>query len=143
MVHGKFRGSPHFVAPVATNRCGTFCSFRYLWIALFVGVPSVWNTNATWSCSTSRRTISTVFGAVAVVERDEVDLAAVDPALVVDLLEVGGQGLADRAVRGGRAAVRVRVADLDLGRRDPRPLRSSRPREEQRSEEHTSELQSH
>src|SRR5206468_1786680 len=39
MVHGKFRGSPHFVAPVATNRCGTFCSFRYLWLALFVRVP--------------------------------------------------------------------------------------------------------
>src|SRR5207244_11689481 len=72
--------------------------------------------------------------AAAAVERDEVDLAVVEPAFVVDLLDVGGQGLADRAVRGGRAAVRVRVADLDLGRRDPRPLRSSRPREEQRPE---------
>src|SRR3546814_17853586 len=53
--------------------------------------------------------------AVAVVERDEVDLAAVDPAAVVDLVEVGRDRLADLAVGGGRSAVRHGVADLDLG----------------------------
>jgi len=50
------------VAPVATKRWGIFCAFTYLWIALLVGVPRVLNRNATWSCSTSRRTISTVLG---------------------------------------------------------------------------------
>ena len=39
MVHGKFLGSFHLVAPVATNRCGTFCWFTYLWMAVLVGVP--------------------------------------------------------------------------------------------------------
>ena len=62
MVQGKFFGSFHLVAPVATKRCGTFSWFTYLWMALLVGVPSVWKTKATWSCSTSLRTISTVFG---------------------------------------------------------------------------------
>ena len=40
MVQGKRFGSFHLVAPVATNRCGTFFAFMYLWIALFGGVPS-------------------------------------------------------------------------------------------------------
>jgi len=62
IVHGKFCGSFHLVAPVATKRCGTFCWFMYLWIALLGGVPSVWKSAATWSCSTSLRTISTVLG---------------------------------------------------------------------------------
>ena len=56
--------------------------------------------------------------AIGVVVADEVDLAAVDAALVVDLLEVRGDGLADRPVGRGVAAVRVGVADLDLGGRD-------------------------
>src|SRR5262249_27787031 len=46
---------------------------------------------------------------------DEVDLAAVDAALLVDHLEVGVDDLADRAVGGGIARVGVGVADLDLG----------------------------
>jgi len=62
MVQGKFFGSFHFVAPVATCICGTFFMFMYLWIAVFDGVPRVWNTNSTSSCSTSFLTISTVFG---------------------------------------------------------------------------------
>ena len=62
MVQGKFFGSPHLVAPVATNSCGTFFSFMYLWIAVFGGVPSVLKTNSTSSCSTSLRTCSTVLG---------------------------------------------------------------------------------
>jgi hypothetical protein len=49
--------------------------------------------------------------AVRVVVADEVDLAPVD-ALVVDLLEAGGDGLADRPVGRGIAAVRGGVADL-------------------------------
>jgi hypothetical protein len=50
------------VAPVATNSCGTFFACMYFWIAVFDGVPSVWKTSSTSSCSTRRRTISTVFG---------------------------------------------------------------------------------
>ena len=62
MVHGLFFGSFHLVAPVATCICGTFFMFMYLWIAVLDGVPRVWNTNSTSSCSTSLRAISTVFG---------------------------------------------------------------------------------
>ncbi len=36
--------------------------FMYWWIAVLEGVPSVWNTNSTSSCSTSFLAISTVFG---------------------------------------------------------------------------------
>src|SRR5262249_26497939 len=57
--------------------------------------------------------------AVRVVVGDVVDLAAVDAALVVDLLEVGTDGLADGPVGGRRPTVRIRVADLDLGSGDP------------------------
>jgi hypothetical protein len=62
MVHLKFSGSFHLVAPVATCSCGTLRVFMYLWIAVFDGVPRVWNRNSTWSCSTSLRAISTVLG---------------------------------------------------------------------------------
>ena len=57
--------------------------------------------------------------AVLVVEGDVVDLAPVDPALVVDLLEVGAEGFADGAVGRGGPAVGVGVANLDLGGGDP------------------------
>ena len=53
--------------------------------------------------------------AVGVVIADEVDLAAVDAAGIVDLLEVGGFGLADDAIGGSGAAIRHDVADLDFG----------------------------
>ena len=53
--------------------------------------------------------------AVGVVIADEVDLAAVDAALGVDLLEVGFFGLADHAIGGRRSAVGHDVADLDFG----------------------------
>ena len=116
MVHGKFFGSFHLVAPVATNSCGTFLVFMYFWIAEFGGVPSELKTNSTSSLSTSLRACSTVFGGlIGVVIADEVDLAAVDAAVVVDLLEIGGFGLADHAVGGGRSAVGHDVADLDFG----------------------------
>ena len=56
--------------------------------------------------------------AVAVVEADEIDLAAVDAALIVDHLEIGGLRPADHAVGGGRSAVGDGLAELDLGVRD-------------------------
>ena len=39
IVHGKFLGSFHLTAPLATKSCGTFLVFMYLWIAELVGVP--------------------------------------------------------------------------------------------------------
>ena len=62
MVQGKFFGSFHLVAPVATNSCGTFLPFRYFWIAVLPGVPSGLNISSTSSLSTSLRVCSTAFG---------------------------------------------------------------------------------
>ena len=70
--------------------------------------------------------------AVAVVVGDEVDLPAVDTALVVQLLEVRGDHLADRAVRRRVAAVGIRVTDLDLGRSHARRIGGDRQPGEQR-----------
>ena len=53
--------------------------------------------------------------AVAVVIADEVDLAAVDAALGVDLLEIGFGGPADHAKGGRGSAVGHGAADLDFG----------------------------
>jgi hypothetical protein len=53
--------------------------------------------------------------AVAVVQRDELDLAAADAARLVDRLEVGVDRPRDRGIGRGRAAVGIGVADLDLG----------------------------
>jgi hypothetical protein len=52
--------------------------------------------------------------AVAVVERDELDHAAVDAATVIDALPVGFFALADHTVGRRRPAVGVGVTDLDL-----------------------------
>ena len=62
MVQGKFFGSPHLVAPVATNSCGTFLAFMYFWIAELGAVPSDEKISSTSSLSTSLRACSTVFG---------------------------------------------------------------------------------
>jgi len=53
--------------------------------------------------------------AVTVVVTDEVDLAPVDTAFGIDLVEVGGFGSGDHAVSGGGTAIGIDVADLDLG----------------------------
>ena len=113
-------------------------------MALLGGVPRVWKSEAHLVLLDElAHHLHRLGRAVAVVVGDVVDLAAVDAALVVDLLEVGADGLADGAVGGGGAAVGVGVADLDLGggharrpserrrrrrRRDARPTASSRAR---------------
>jgi hypothetical protein len=48
------------------------------------------------------------------IEADEVDFAAVDPALVVDHLEVGQFRPADHAPRRGRPAIGHGLANLDF-----------------------------
>src|SRR5690242_2422148 len=55
---------------------------------------------------------------IAIVERDQVDLAPIDAAALVDHLEVPDLALAERAEGGYRAAIGHGLADLDLGRRD-------------------------
>jgi hypothetical protein len=50
------------VAPVATNSCGTFLAFMYLWIAELDGVPRLWKISSTSSLSTSLRACSTALG---------------------------------------------------------------------------------
>src|SRR5207247_9187817 len=95
MVHGKFCGSPHLVAPIAKKSCGTFLAFMYCWIAELDWVPSGWKIKSTSSLSTSLRACSTAFGGVIA---DEVDLAAIDAALDIDLVEIGRLRLADRAI---------------------------------------------
>ena len=52
---------------------------------------------------------------VGVVILDQVDLAAVHAALIVDHLHIGGLGLADGGIGGGRSGERIGLADLDLG----------------------------
>ena len=52
---------------------------------------------------------------VAVVERDQIDLAAVDAAALVDHLEIADLALAERAERRHRPAIGHGLADLDFG----------------------------
>ena len=52
---------------------------------------------------------------IGVVIGDEIDLAAIDAALVVDLLEHRAHRLADHTIGRRRAAIGHDVADLDLG----------------------------
>src|ERR1700677_2417672 len=52
--------------------------------------------------------------AIGVVEADEIDLAAVNPALIVDHLEIGSLGAADHAKGGCGPAVGYCLPDLDF-----------------------------
>src|ERR1700760_3062286 len=53
MVQGKFFGSPNFVAPEATNNCGTFFEFMYFWMAEFDSVPSDWKIKKNFDTTSS------------------------------------------------------------------------------------------
>src|SRR5262249_46381969 len=46
---------------------------------------------------------------------NEIDLASVDAAFRIDLVEIGGFGLADGRVGRGRPGIGHDIADLDLG----------------------------
>ncbi len=75
---------------------------------------------------------------ISVVVGDEIDLAAVHPALVVDHLVIGGHRFADRSVGRGGSAVKAGIADLDLGIGDARAVilrGAGRSRREERAAE--------
>ena len=73
--------------------------------------------------------------AVAVVADDEVDLAAVDTAVVINHREVGRFRLTDGAVAGSRPAIRHRAADFDLGVGNTRSVLAGGPSEAARENE--------
>src|SRR3979409_302078 len=96
MVLLLFFGSFHFEAPVLSINCGTPLEFRYLCTAVWGAVPSEPNSASTSSCSTSSplasqppRRLDAFRRAVGVVHSEELDLAAVDAALLVQHLEIG------------------------------------------------------
>src|SRR5258708_1251139 len=60
-------------------------------------------------CQLRRRRVGTV------VVRNELDLAAVDSAIIVDHIEISRFGFSSRPERGQRAGVRHDVSDTDLG----------------------------
>src|SRR5262249_41884559 len=73
--------------------------------------------------------------------RDVVDLAPADSTLVVDLLEVGADHLADGAVGRGGAAVGGGVAELDLGGGHAGRLGAGRRRQRQAERQRERESQ--
>jgi hypothetical protein len=70
------------------------------------------------------RLLEGVWRAVGVIQADEIDLAAIDPAQLVDHPEIGRLGATDHSIGGGRAAVGHGLADLDFSLRDPGRIRA-------------------
>ena len=116
MVHGKFFGSPNLV------RAGGDEQLRHLLgVHVFqdrrVGrrAERLEDQQHLVALDQLARLLDGLRRAIGVVIGDEVDLAAVDAALVVDHPEIGGLRLADHAVGRRRAAIGHDVADLDFG----------------------------
>src|SRR5215472_17144086 len=94
---------------------GTFFWFMYWWIAELVGVPSELKISSNLVILHElSRLLDCLRRTVAVIVRNERDLAPVDPALVVDHCKEVGFGLPEHTIRRCGAAVRCDVADLDL-----------------------------
>ena len=90
MVQGKCCGSENIAAPVATNNCGILLSFRYCRIAtLRRRAEAVEHEGDLLLLDEAARLLDGLRRAVAVVEADQIDLAAVHAALLVDHLEIG------------------------------------------------------
>src|SRR5215831_10071471 len=115
MVQGKRFGSFHLAAPLPTKSCGTFLAFIYRWIAaLMRRSQRTENKQDLVTFNELARLLHCLVRAVGVVIADEVDPAAVDAALGVDLVEVGGIAAAEFAKGRGRPAVGHGIADLDF-----------------------------
>jgi hypothetical protein len=126
-------------APAAMNSCGTFLRVHIL-VDCGVGRRAVCRKQQQhfFLLDELAHLLDGPGRAVSVVEADELDVAAVDAAVGIDLLEIGELRLAHGAERRHRAAVWMGLADLDLGIGDAWAvllLRTSGPRDEQQSEE--------
>jgi hypothetical protein len=75
----------------------------------------------------------------AVVDADQVDLAAIDAALIVDHLHVGLLGQTERREPGARTGIRHRLADLDLGIGHPRRVLRGRRHRHRAAEQQAAE----
>ena len=94
----------NFDAPVAANSCGTFLRVE---IFLHGGVhgraDDLEREQHLVALDELAHLLDGLWRRVGVVILDQVDLAAVDAALVVDHLDIGGLGLADGGIGGGRS----------------------------------------
>ena len=98
----------NFDAPVAANSCGTFFVFRYFCTAAFDGVPSSLEREQHFVALDQLAHLLDRLGrAVGVVILDQIDLAALHAALIVDHLHIGGLGLADGGIGGSGPAERM------------------------------------
>ena len=115
MVQGKFFGSAHLVAPLQHEQLRHF-------LAVEVAMHGVVGGGAERAEHQQHFVLLDQLAGlldrlrrrVGVVEGDELDLAAVDAAFGVDLLEIGFLRLADDAEAGDRAAVGQGLADADF-----------------------------
>ena len=114
MEHGKFLGSFHLAAPLATNRCGTLLTFVYFGSRCLSASRDYRRSAALHrlqrACAPARR----FRRAVGVVIGNEPDLSSVDATVSIYLVEIGRDRLADDTVSRRRAAVGHDVANSDL-----------------------------
>src|SRR4051812_588423 len=108
--------SANFDAPEARNSCGMFLLCRYFAIAvLWAGADRGEYQRHLVALHQPARLLDRLRRRVAVVERDQVDLAAVDAAALVEHFEIADLALAQRPERRYRPAVGHGLADFDFG----------------------------
>jgi hypothetical protein len=116
------------------NNCGTFLLCRYLAIAVLCAVPIEGKDQRDLvALHQAPRLLHRLRRRVAIVERNQVDLAAIDAAALVQHLEIADLALAERAERRYRTAVGHGLADLDFAGADAAHLgrvRGKRPRQQ-------------
>src|ERR1700738_2391373 len=110
--------SANFEAPEPTNSCGMFLLCRYFDIAVLWGADRREDQRNFIALHQPHGLLHGFRRRVAVIQRDQVDLAAVDAAALIEHLEIADLALAERAERRNRAAIRHGLADLDFGCRD-------------------------
>ena len=116
MVQGKFFGSFHLVAPLTTNKCGTFLSVQiFLNSAVRCSAKDGKHRQHLVILHELASLLDGLGWTIGVIVGDVVDLAAIDAALLIYHLEEAGLYLADAAKGGRWSAVGNDVAELDLG----------------------------
>ena len=102
MVQGNALDALSSSSPEATNSCGTFFSLRYLRGEIAGRAERAEHQQHVVLLDKIARQLQRGPRIGIVVVRNEADLAAVDAAALVDHVEIGGLGLADRAERRER-----------------------------------------